>query len=183
MPHDDPAARRVLVISGSTRHGSTNTALCRTAAVLPIDGVVVELGPNLASLPHFDPDDDRVPLPATVQALRAAVAGADAVLFCTPEYAGTLPGSFKNLLDWLVGGVEINGKPTAWVNVALDPARGQGAHATLATVLGYVQAHVVADACRHVPVGRDQVTADGLVADAGARAGIASAVRSLVAAP
>jgi len=69
------------------------------------------------------------------------------------------------------------------VNVALDPARGQGAHATLATVLGYVQAHVVADACRHVPVGRDQVTADGLVADAGARAGIASAVRSLVAAP
>ncbi|WP_306796085.1 NAD(P)H-dependent oxidoreductase [Nocardia sp. XZ_19_369] len=25
------------------------------------------------------------------------------VLFCTPEYAGTLPGSLKNLLDWTVG--------------------------------------------------------------------------------
>ena len=36
--------------------------------------------------------------------MRAAIAAADAVVFCTPEYAGTLPGSFKNLLDWTVGG-------------------------------------------------------------------------------
>jgi chromate reductase, NAD(P)H dehydrogenase (quinone) len=183
MPDDDSTGRRVLVVSGSTRHGSTNTALCRTAAALAIDDLVVECGPDLATLPHFDPDDDRDPLPAPVQALRAAVAAADGILFCTPEYAGTLPGSFKNLLDWLVGGVEISDKPVAWVNVALDPERGQGAHATLAVVLGYVQARVVADACRHVPVGRDQVTADGLVADADARAGITAALRSLVAAP
>ena len=180
MSVDDPAGRRVLVISGSTRHGSTNTALCRTAATLPIDGVTVVCGPDLATLPHFDPDDDRDPLPPTVAALRAAVAAADGVLFCTPEYAGTLPGSFKNLLDWLVGGTEINGTAVAWVNVALDPDRGQGAHATLATVLGYVQARVVAEACLHVPVGRDQVGVDGLVADEAARAGIAAAVQSLL---
>lgn len=24
-------------------------------------------------------------------------------MFCTPEYAGALPGSFTNLLDWTVG--------------------------------------------------------------------------------
>jgi NAD(P)H-dependent FMN reductase len=39
--------------------------------------------------------------PAVVE-LRAAIAASDAVLFSTPEYAGALPGSFKDLLDWTV---------------------------------------------------------------------------------
>ena len=58
--------------------------------------------------------------------LRRQLADADAVLFCTPEYAGTLPGSLKNLLDWTVGGGELYGKPVAWINVA-NPGRGDGA--------------------------------------------------------
>jgi len=69
---------------------------------------------------------------------RCAIASADAVLFCTPEYAGTLPGSLKNLLDWTVGGTELTDKPVAWVKVAADQRRGEGAHSTLATALGYV---------------------------------------------
>jgi chromate reductase len=159
----------VLLISGSTRAASTNSALLRTAASIAPDAVLYD---GLTSLPHFNPDDDRDPLPPPVAALRAAVASADAVLFCTPEYAGTLPGSFKNLLDWCVGGVEISGKPVAWVNAAADGGRGGGAHATLATVLGYVQASVVDDACRHVPVPRDAVGPDGLVRDDSVRAAI-----------
>ncbi len=45
--------------------------------------------------------------PETVTTLRRQIADADARLFCPPEYAGTLPGSLKNLLDWAVGGGEI----------------------------------------------------------------------------
>ena len=46
----------------------------------------------MAELPHFNPDDDRegAPVPA-VEALRAPVAAADALLLSTPEYAGALP--------------------------------------------------------------------------------------------
>lgn len=73
---------------------------------------------GLAALPHFNPDDDADPLPVPVAALRAAIAEATAILICTPEYAGTLPGSFKNLLDWTVGGTEICDKPVAFVNAA-----------------------------------------------------------------
>ncbi len=58
-------------------------------------------------------------------ALRARLAAADAVLFCTPEYAGALPGSFKNLLEWTVGGEEIYRLPAAWVNAA-QPGSGPG---------------------------------------------------------
>lgn len=156
--------RRVLVVSGSTRPSSTNTALCRTAVHCAPEGVTVSCWADVSVLPHFNPDDDHEPLPPAVASLRRAIAAADAVLFCTPEYAGTLPGSFKNLLDWTVGGTELTDKPVAWVNVAADPQRGAGALSTLATVLGYVQAHVVDDACRSIPVSREAI-GDGLVAD------------------
>jgi NAD(P)H-dependent FMN reductase len=142
---------------------------------LIVDGVL-----DVAMLPHFNPDDDHEPLPATVSALRSAIAAADAVLFCSPEYAGTLPGSFKNLLDWTVGGNELTGKPVAWVKVAPDARRGEGAHATLATVLGYVQAVVVDDACRHVPVTSELIGPDGLITDAVTLRAIEETVRAVL---
>jgi NAD(P)H-dependent FMN reductase len=166
MTADRPTTGRLLVVSGSTRKGSTNTAFCRTAAAHAPEGTVVDCFAAIASLPHFDPDDDHDPLPAPVVAVRSAIAAANAVLFCTPEYAGTLPGSFKNLLDWTVGSTDLNGKPAGWANVALDPERGHGAHATLATVLGYVQARIVDTTGWHVPITRDVVDASGLVTDA-----------------
>lgn len=171
---------RVLVVSGSTRALSTNTAFCRTAAVCVPPPTEVVVFDGCKSLPQFDPDDDRDPLPESVASLRAGIAAADGVLFCTPEYAGTLPGSFKNLLDWTVGGCELNDKPVAWVGVSADARRGGGAHATLATVLGYVQALVITEACVHVPIGADMVGPDGLVDDPATRAAIASAVGLLV---
>ena len=59
--------------------------------------------------------------------LRAAIERAAGVLICTPEYAGTLPGSFKNLLDWTVGGTEISDKPVAWVNTSITTCSDGGA--------------------------------------------------------
>lgn len=153
---------RLLLISGSTRAGSTNTAVLR--AVQQAVGEDADLYTGLASLPAFDPDADRDPLPESVKQLRASVNAADAILFCTPEYAGALPGSFKNLLDWLVGDVVLTGTPVAWINVAsvAAPTGGSGAHGELRTVLGYVQAQIVEPACLRVPMARTDVV-DGVV--------------------
>jgi len=156
-------ATRILLVSGSTRDGSTNTAALRTARAAAPDGVVADLYEGLARLPAFVPDDDEPGHPAVAE-LRRLVRAADAVLFCTPEYAGSLPGSLKNLLDWTVGGGELYGKPVAWVNVAAE-GRGSGADAALATVLGYVGAVVVTPGPVRVGVGRDAVGPDGLVGD------------------
>jgi chromate reductase len=163
---------RVLLVSGSTRRGSTNTAALATAAAEAPGRVRAVLYDGLADLPAFNPDDDGDRLPATVAGLRRQIADADAVLFCTPEYAGTLPGSFKNLLDWTVGGGEIYGKPAAWINVAA-PGRGKGAEETLALVLGYVGAVIVDAACRRIPVDRTAIGADGTVTDPEFRAQLA----------
>ncbi len=167
----------LLLLSGSLRAASTNEAVIRTAAAAqgPARGVVFE---GLAALPHFNPDDDRDPLPGPVAELRAAIARADAILICTPEYAGTLPGSFKNLLDWTVGGDEINDKPTAWINAAA-PGRGGGADATLRTVLGYTGAAIIEAACLKLAFDRSAVDAAGLITDHQARQRITEAITLL----
>lgn len=171
----------LLTISGSTRAGSTNTATLRTAAVVAPAVTVVEYT-GLAGLPAFNPDDDAEPLPEVVAALRGSVESADAVLFCTPEYAGALPGTFKNLLDWLVGSIAMSDKRTGWINVSsvASPTGGSGAHDSLRTVLGYIQADVVEDACIRMPLSRNDIDADGLVAGVDHRARIAGAVAALV---
>ena len=155
---------RVLLVSGSTRSGSANTAALATAAAVAPGRVTAAVYDGLASLPAFNPDHDGDDVPQAVAELRKQIASADAVLFCTPEYAGSLPGSFKNLLDWTVGGGQLYGKPAAWINVAA-PGRGQGAQDTLATVLGYVGAVIVEAACRDIPVDRATVSPDGKVSD------------------
>jgi NAD(P)H-dependent FMN reductase len=158
----------VLLLSGSLRRGSTNEAVLRTAQAAAPDRVRTVLYDGLETLPHFNPDDDTDPLPAQVVGLRTAIDEAAGILICTPEYAGTLPGSFKNLLDWTVGGTEIVGKPAAWVNSAAQ-GRGHGAEDTLRSVLGYTGAEVVAPACVRIPVDRGMVGADGLITDPAVR--------------
>ena len=169
---------RMLLVSGSTRSGSTNTALLRTAAAVSPPGIEATLYEGMTGLPHFNPDDDVDPLPPAVAELRREIAGADAVLFCTPEYAGALPGTFKNLLDWTVGGPEMYGKPVAWVNASGSPTRAAQAHASLETVLRTIHADIVPAACAHIAVARDAV-ADGVVADPEVRARIGTVLETL----
>ena len=159
------ATSRILLISGSTRGASTNSALLRTAASDPPNGVAAELYAGMTDLPHFNPDDDHDPLPHAVADLRARIGAADAVLICTPEDAGALPGTFKNLLDWSVGGPEMYGKPVAWVNASGSPTRAAHAHASLETVLRTIHADIVTEACGHIAVPRQAVDESGLVAD------------------
>jgi chromate reductase, NAD(P)H dehydrogenase (quinone) len=136
---------------------------------------------GLADLPHFNPDDDWEPLPPAVVDLRAQIDAADAVLFCTPEYAGALPGSFKNLLDWTVGGGEMYGKRVGWINASGLPTGAADAHASLRKVLGYLSTEIVEDACAHVPVARQAVGDDGLIGDPQLRARIADVLTTLAA--
>jgi chromate reductase len=111
--------------------------------------------------------------------LRREIAAADAVLFSTPEYAGALPGSFKNLLDWTVSGGEIYRKPVAWLNASSSPTGAADAHASLAIVMRYLNVEVMDAACVRVPVARGHVGADGLVADAAIRAQIADVLQTI----
>jgi chromate reductase, NAD(P)H dehydrogenase (quinone) len=178
---------KVLLISGSLRGGSTNSATVRTAAALAPEGVEATIYDGMGRLPHFNPDDDPadgVGPGAEVAALRAALAEADALLVSTPEYAGALPGSFKNLLDWTVGGGQTYGMPVAWINVSgtAAPTGGADAHDSLRKVLGYTGAEIVEGAVTRLPLARDEIGADGLIAPPEARAAIVGSLKALAAA-
>ncbi len=176
-----PHKAELLLISGSVRAGSTNTSALHTVRDMLGADVTTTLYAGLGALPHFNPDDDHDPLPPVVADLREAIRTADGLLFCTPEYAGDMPGALKNLLEWTVGGVEIEQKATGWINVSAAPAGAASTHAMLRTVLTYTGAAVVDDACVHVPVARQAIDADGIIRDPDIRAGFAAALDALIA--
>ena len=150
---------RVAALSGSLRAASTNAAFLHELARSAPAGTSVRVYGRLAELPAFDPDRDRSRLsltgrPGTERPANAAdeavaelidgVRDADAVIVACPEYAGGLPGAFKNALDHLVGTDAFAGKPFAHHNLA---PRASLAQASLATVLGTMGGKRVADAC------------------------------------
>jgi len=98
---------------------------------------------GLASLPHFNPDEDEDghPVPPAVVELRARVIAADGWVISSPEYAHGVPGSLKNALDWLVSCPELPGKPVLLFNASA--AGGDFAQAALAETLRTMSLHVL----------------------------------------
>ncbi|HEY1725639.1 MAG TPA: NADPH-dependent FMN reductase [Steroidobacteraceae bacterium] len=92
---------QLIGISGSLRHGSFNTALLRAAATLLPEGATLDVR-TLHGIPLYDGDVEAGDgLPASVTALKEAIVAADGVLLVTPEYNNSIPGVFKNAVDWL----------------------------------------------------------------------------------
>jgi chromate reductase len=158
---------KVLAISGSLRRDSHNTALLRAAAERSPAGVELELWDGLKAVPPYDEDDDAELAPAAVTALRSAVAGADAVLFATPEYNHSVPGSLKNAIDWVSRPLATNplrNKPVAVVGASTGIFGAVWAQAELRKVLGALGARVLD---RELAVGQAaQRIAGGSVGDA-----------------
>jgi NAD(P)H-dependent FMN reductase len=163
----------ILAISGSLRGRSSNTALLRTAADVAPDGVHVTLYDALATLPHFNPDDDVGVPPPSVLALRELVGAADGLLFCSPEYAHGVPGSLKNALDWLVSSIEFPFKPVALINASPMATHAQ---AQLTETLGLMNARIVREASVTIPVSRADVSDAGEIASEEIREAVRRAV-------
>jgi NAD(P)H-dependent FMN reductase len=153
----------ILSISGSLRAGASNTILLEAASRMAPAGVVITPYQGMGDLPYFNPDLDAPDgrgLPAIVAGLRTLIGKADGLLLSSPEYAHGMPGSFKNLLDWLVGSPEFPGKAVALLNTS---SMSVHAPAQIIEVLTTMNARVVSDACVTVPVRRfdtDEILAD-----------------------
>jgi len=162
---------RILGISGSLRRDSHNTKLLRAAAELVPDGVELELWDGLRTVPPYDEDDDVQPAPAAVTALRDTLAGADAVLFATPEYNTSVPGQLKNAIDWASRPLRTNplrNKPVAVIGASTGAFGAVWSQQELRKVLRSVGARVLEDGVvvRHAD---RQFDADGWLADDGLR--------------
>lgn len=172
-------------MSGSVRDGSTNTAVLRTVQALAPPDVEAVLFGGILGLPHFNPDDDAegAQLPGAIAEMRREMHAADALLICTPEYAGAMPAVLKNLLEWTIGDASTYRKPVAWINASSPaaPTGGADAHESLAKVLRYAHADIVEAACVRIELTRQQVGESGLVEDEAARRALSGALAALVA--
>ena len=158
-------ALKILAISGSLRAASSNSAILRVARAVAPAPIIVEVYPGLDALPYFNPDLDRgfddPSLPPTVREFRSAIAGADAVLISSPEYAHGVSGMLKNALHWLVGGSEMVAKPVALINTSPHATH---AAAALSETLRTMTVALVETACLSLAVPRNQTDA-ALAAD------------------
>jgi chromate reductase, NAD(P)H dehydrogenase (quinone) len=95
------AMAKLIGISGSLRRGSFNTALLRATTELAPSGAEL-VTETLHGIPLYDGDVEAADgLPERVKELKEAIANADGLLLATPEYNNSIPGVFKNAIDWL----------------------------------------------------------------------------------
>jgi chromate reductase len=138
---------KILAISGSLRAASYNTALLRAAAELTPSDVRVELYDGLESLPPYNEDRDTEQPPPEVKRLREQISAADAVLFATPEFNGTMPGQMKHAVDWASRpygpGSSLWGKPVAVVGASVTDYGAVWAQDHLRKALGIASARVL----------------------------------------
>jgi chromate reductase, NAD(P)H dehydrogenase (quinone) len=135
----------VLGVAGSLRRASYTRKLLRAAGRMLPPGVDFVEYDALKQIPPFDEDDEPEPGGA-VESWRAAVAGADALLFATPEYNASIPGALKNAIDWASRPFEdtvLRNKPVAVIGASTGMFGAVWSQAELRKVLGAAGARVI----------------------------------------
>jgi chromate reductase len=173
---------RVLGIIGSLRADSHNRRLFRAlpphAALIAFDG--------LKAVEPFDETDEHENgggMPGA-DALIAAIRDADAILFVTPEYNGSIPGVLKNAVDWASRPTPatspLANKPVAVIGASTGMFGAAWAQAELRKALGLAGARVL-DQELAVPTAHQAFKDDGRLARGATRRRLREILAQLVA--
>ncbi len=146
---------RILALVGSLRSGSHNRQLAEAAVKLAPEGADVVVFDGLADIPFYNEDIDvEGSVPAAAVRLREAAQAADAFLFFSPEYNGTIPAVLKNAIDWLsrpYGAGAFGGKPVAVVGTAFGQYGGVWAQDETRKAVGIAGGRVLEDVKLSIP--------------------------------
>jgi len=129
----------IVGIAGSLRRGSFNHALLRAAAEMAPAGATIEIA-SIREIPLYDGDVEALGIPPAVAQLKERIARADGLLLVTPEYNGSIPGVFKNAIDWLSRPASdiprvFGGRPTALAGATPGPNRTSSSQAAWLPIL------------------------------------------------
>lgn len=148
-----------MAVSGSLRKDSTNTAVVSAAlSCLPshCEPILYE---GLLNLNNFSPDLAGSE-PDSALELKHYANIADAYVFSIPEYAHGIPGSFKNMLDWLVTSGEMIYKPISILNCS---PHSRYAPEQLREVLKAMDCRVIETASESFPFRGKSLTKDDIL--------------------
>ena len=128
---------RLVAISGSIRRASHCTTVLRSLHPLLPPGVTLDIFP-LDEVPLYNADLDGDKPPAAVVQLKSAIASADGLVLCSPEYNYGIPGVLKNAIDWASRpgfASPLKGKPVLIMTASPGTAGGVRAQAQIRDAL------------------------------------------------
>lgn len=134
------ASKKIAVLVGSLRKESFTRRVAHSLIELAPEGLELQIV-ELRDLPLYNEDDETANPPASFSAFRHAIRGADGILFCTPEYNRSVPGSLKNAIDVgsrPYGKAAFADKPCAIVSVSPGALGGFGANHHLRQMLPFL---------------------------------------------
>jgi len=156
--------KTILFVPGSLRSASSSRATVR-ALVQRLDGAINPVVADIGQLPHYNADVTDDP---DVAAWKAQIAGADGMVFVTPEYNYSMPGVLKNAIDWASRPAfesVFKGKKCFLISVSGGALGGVRAQAQLKYVLNGMLAQVFT--CKEIVVtNANAKVEDGLLTDA-----------------
>ena len=144
---------KILAISGSLRADSSNRTILKALARVAGGDIDFVMDDHIGQLPHFMPGGE---IPEIVLHFFKALDAADAVLFCTPEYAHGIPGVLKNALDWTVASGNFYEKT---VGVITASSQGEHGHAALLQTLAVLTARIPIGGTLLIPFIRSKIDA------------------------
>jgi chromate reductase len=120
-------------------------------------------------VPPFNADLLAQGMPEQVARIAAEIAGADGVLIVSPEYNFSMPGMFKNLLDWIsrCDPQPLANKPVAIASAATGMLGGARMQYELRKTLLFVNADVLVKPEVFVGMAAQKFDAEGRCTDEG----------------
>jgi len=152
---------------GSLAKGSLNRKLSRALTRLAPEGLLLREIP-IGELPLYSYDYD-ADYPPAGRALKEAIATVDAVLFVTPEYNRSIPGSLKNAIDWASrpwGKNSFARKPSAIIGTSPGKIGTAVAQQHLRSVLAFCNSPLMNIIEAYIEFTPNLITDDGEVTNA-----------------
>ncbi|ADG73382.1 NADPH-dependent FMN reductase [Cellulomonas flavigena DSM 20109] len=157
---------QVAYFVGSLSSTSINRTLSKALIRLAPDDLEFTEIP-IGDLPLYSPDFDE-DYPPEARALKDALAGADAVLFITPEYNRSIPGALKNAIDWASrpwGQNSFDHMPAAVIGASIGQIGTAVAQQSLRGVLTFCNARQMTAPEAYIWFKPEVYTEDGEVTD------------------
>jgi chromate reductase, NAD(P)H dehydrogenase (quinone) len=172
----------ILGLCGSLRTRSYNRGLLLAAQDLMPESTHLAIA-DLAGVPEFNEDLEAMACPPRVAEIKAHVAAADVLLFAVPEYNYSLPGWFKNVLDWVsrpAASTPLKHKPAGLLTASAGERGGARAQLALRQSLVYTDTYVMARPEMFVGKAADKYDGAGRLVDPATQQELARYVRALL---
>ncbi len=168
---------KILAISGSTKLNSTSRNILNHIKAKYTNEIELEVFDGIEKLPHFNPSTTDEETPKEVKEFRSKIEDADGVIFCTPEYVFSIPGSLKNAIEWCVSTTVFSHKPVAMIIAA---ASGEKAYESLSLIMTTIETVLPEESKLLIQGAKGKVNANSEITDTNTIEQIETVIQSLI---